>query len=285
MLRSSSHGMCTSLFIALNLSSAFAFANDRVIYDVKTKPTLAEFRLELDSPRNIQGRANLINTTEGATFSSGNSGFTLWKFADLKSENFDLKTTFQIPPGIRYSNSGIYFLYTDPNRAYPQELEPKKRDAFLQALDFARDRSARFGVGPYEADFFARELQIISGFENGLPAENHGVGAFYGVNPVTGGEAPAGQQQLSPYDAFIGDTYELTVEARGTTITTFMQSLTSQSQRVQVAKFKNLTRDADPIRGGSPVALMLQGFPNNGQDVKAPVFKNITLNENPTGNP
>ena len=258
-------------------SSLMALAKETVIFDHKTQTDTSAFKMFLEGPLAMQGRPQLVRNDQGLSFSPGSGGFTLWKFADLTSQDFDLKLRFQIPPGIRYSNSGVYFLYQDPTIAVPNDLPTAVRVPFLAALQSAKARSDRFGKGPYEADFFAHELQIIAGFENGLPAENHGVGAFYGIDPVSMVEAPVGKQNLVPYDAFIGDTYELTVESRGERMTTFMRSVSSQPTRVQVADYKNPSKDQDPIRGGKPTALLLQGFPNNGTDVKSPVFERITL--------
>ncbi len=100
-----------------------------------------------------------------------------------------------------------------------------------------KERSQRYGAGPYEADFFARELQIIAGFEPNLPADNHDPGAFYGVKPVIQGFEVVGTQGLSPYDLVIGDTYELTMEARGQYIKTYRRSVEHQQERVLVSSF------------------------------------------------
>ena len=267
---------CIASLASLALQTA-ALAKEVVIFDKTAKPDVSSFRMFLEGPLAMAGRPMLVRTSQGLSFSPGGGGFTLWKFADLDGQDFDLKATFQIPPGIRYSNSGIYFLYEDPTRAFPQDLPSNLRIPFFNALQSAQERSNRYGKGPYEADFFARELQIIAGFEDGLPAENHGAGAFYGIDPVSMVEAPVGKQKLDPYDAFIGDTYELSVESRGNRMTTFMRSVANQPTRVQVADFLNQSRDQDPLRGGKPIALMLQGFPNNGKDVKAPIFERISL--------
>jgi hypothetical protein len=254
-----------------------AHAAEQVLYDRSEQTSLADVRLFLEGPLAIAGRASLVNTPEGLTFTPGGNGFTLWKFADLTGANFDLRLVFQIPPGIRYSNSGIYFLFTDPTRAFPEQLPEPQRRAYADALAAARARADRYGAGPYEADFFARELQIIAGFENGLPPENHGPGAFYGVDPVTQAEVVAGRQVLHPYDLFIGDTYELLVEVRGPRFRTYLRAAASQPEPVLVSDFLNVSRAEDPIRGGSPIALLLQAFPNNGADVRGPIFQRITL--------
>lgn len=52
-----------------------------------------------------------------------------------------------------------------------------------------------------------------------------------------------------------------------------------QQHRFLVSSFVNVSREVDPIRGGSPIALMLQAFPNNGEDVKSPVFQEIVVDE------
>lgn len=249
-----------------------------LIYHKDTKNTLAEFQLFLEGPLQTQGRAQIFATPEGIKATpSERGGFTLYKFQDLEGESFDLRVVFRIPSGIRYANSGIYFLYTDPTVPIREELDGVLRQAYDNALQSATVRAERYGEGPYEADFFARELQIIAGFEPNLPADNHGAGAFYGVNPVPVGNEVPGTQGLIPYELVVGDTYELTVEARGLEVRTYLRSVNNQNQRVLVSRFLNVTRQQDPIRGGSPIALLLQAFPNNGTDVKSPVFEEIVI--------
>ncbi len=69
------------------------------------------------------------------------------------------------------------------------------------------------------------------------------------------------------------------MEARGLCIKTYLRSVYHQDPRVLVSSFINVSRETDPIRGGTPIALLLQSFPNNGNDVRGPIFKEITVDE------
>lgn len=251
-----------------------------VIYHKDFKNTLGAFQQFLEGPLSSQNRPIIKATRAGIIAQASTAGgFTLFKFRDLKTKNFNLKAVFQIPNNIRYANSGIYLLYTDPTVPVRDELPVQKRIAYDAAIQGAKERSLRYGAGPYEADFFARELQIIAGSEPNLPADNHGPGAFYGVQPVSQGDEVSGTQGHSPYDLLIGDTYELTMESRELHVKTYLRSVEHQRDRVLVSSFINVDKHRDPIRGGSPIALLLQAFPNNGSDVKSPVFHEISVEE------
>lgn len=252
----------------------------RIVYDAENHRTLRDFQLFLEGPLTVGQRARMIQTAEGFTASpSGINGFTLYKFADLSDgqENFDVRAVFQVPAGVSYSNSGIYFLYTDPTRPIEGELSLEHRAHYDAALENSRHRAGMYGAGPYEADYFARELQIIAGSIPGLPADNHGAGAFYGVSPVSGDHTPAGHQRITPYDLVAGDTYEMRVEVRGLWVRTYVGAISRGEPPRLVSEFQNVTREQDPIRGGSPIAIMLQMFPLNGRDMKAPVFRHLSV--------
>lgn len=268
-------------FLLLNVflwQAMLKSSHAEVLYDVESKNTLQNFRLFLEGPLQILERPQIKATDEGLkVLSSKKGGFTLYKFADVSSHDFDVRLTFTIPAGVRFSNSGVYFLFFDPTVPVHSELNPFEQKAFESALENARKKAQKNGVGPYEADFFAREIQIIAGHENGLPSDNHGAGAFYGVTPVEMGKEIPGTQGHSPYELFPGDTYEMQIEVRGTEISTFLRSTKFQRTRILVSRFSNVERSEDPILGGIPVSLLLQAFPSNGRDVKGPIFKKIEV--------
>lgn len=260
------------------LSSNSVFAE--IIYHTEAKNTLGDFKLFLEGPIQIQNRAKIKATPGGIIATpSSKGGFTLYKFKDLNSDTFTLRVKFQIPEGIRYANSGVYMLYSDPRIPIRDELNPDVRNAYDTAISNAINRSSEYGAGPYEADYFAREIQIIAGYEPNLPADNHGPGAIYGIEPVPMGEERPGYQGHNPYNLEIGDTYEMTVVVRGKEVKTYLRSVAFQNIPVLVSRFVNVGRDVDPIRGGSPIALLLQAFPNNGEDVKSPTFLEIHFEE------
>jgi hypothetical protein len=258
-----------------------ALGAPEVIYDWSSHRSLREFQLFLEGPVAVGERAHLIQTNQGLTSSPTElGGFTLYKFAELHRPNFNLKVIFEIPQGITYLNSGIYFLYTDPTRPLGDEFSHREKKLFQEAIAKARERASQYGPGPYEADFFARELQIIAGSASRISGDNYGAGAFYGIAPVTGETIPDGRQRITPFELMPGDTYEMVIEGRDRIVKTYLRSLAYQQKLVLVSEFKNFTREIDPIRGGSPIAVMLQMYPLNGQDAKGPVFKYMSIDKN-----
>jgi hypothetical protein len=258
-----------------------ALGAPEVIYDSSNDRSLREFQLFLEGPVAVGERAHLIQTQQGLTSSPTQlGGFTLYKFADLKRPNFNLKFIFEIPQGITYLNSGIYFLYTDPTRPLGDEASHREKRLFQEAIAKARERASKYGPGPYEADFFARELQIIAGSASRISGDNYGAGAFYGIVPVTGETLPDGRQRTTPFELMPGDTYEMVIEGRDRIIKTYLRSLAYQQVPVLVSEFKNFTREMEPILGGSPIAVLLQMYPLNGQDSKGPIFKHISIDRN-----
>jgi hypothetical protein len=246
--------------------------NTTVMYDLDSKNDLSGFELFSEDAEATQQRPGLALSQEGLIGRPGNGNFTAWKFADLTSPNWNLQVVFEVPAGARYSNSGIYLLYQDPDQDLGS-LAPEVREAFLEARRLGQNRRERFGPGPFELDFFSHELQIIAGSDASIPPENRGAGAFYGVDL---GSEP-GTQLVLPYSLNFGDLYELTIEHRGSLVRTFVRSVAHQNERVLVSEFTNFSKADDPLRGGAPKALLLQAYYNNDGDVQLPKFKRIAL--------
>jgi hypothetical protein len=181
----------------------------------------------------------------------------------------------QIPVGARYSNSGIYLVYSDPTSDLPAKTDPT-RAAFDEALARAQDRRSRFGAGPFELDFFSHELQIIAGTDATVPLENRGTAAFYGVDL---GGAPGQQVINNPYAFNIGGRCEIIIQNENLVTKNFARAIGFQSEPVLVSTFTNLDKNADPVRGGAPKALLLQAFYNNGFDVKLPHIQRMSLDQ------
>ena len=249
--------------------------SESIIYDLRTNNSLANFSQFLELPSQTIGRPSIDLGRDGIVGRPGNGNFTAHKFADLESNQWTLKLELQIPPGIRYSNSGVYFLYSDPASDIPPEGDPT-RAAFEKAIELAEERRLRFGDGPFELDFFSHELQVISGTDATVPPENRGTAAFYGVDLGTS----QGQQVINnPYSFNIGSSYEITIVQENEVTRTYARAIGFQSNAVLVSTFTNLDKVADPVRGGSPKALLLQAFYNNGSDVQSPFIRRITLDQ------
>jgi|GEM_PF-3837446 len=263
------------LVLVFLISAQSLRAEERVIFDGTTRSTLEEFSLFLEDPLQTLTRPGIALFHDAIIGKPGDGNFTAYKFADLKSDDFVLKLIFEIPEGIRYANSGVYLLYRDPRDADPTE-DLVAASALSEARAQAASRRARFGEGPFELDYFSHEIQIIAGTDATIPLENHGAGAFYGIDEGT----ERGQQRiLAPQDLNIGDSYEMLIEVKGLTRRTFLRSTNHQNSDVPVSEMTNLSQEEDPVRGGVPTALLLQGFYNNGRDVQLPHFKRITLDE------
>ena len=260
---------------SLGLFSGPALAAEEVIYDRETNHTLRSFVQFLENPSQTSGRPSITLGIEGLIGRPGDGNFTAHKFADLESDSWTLKLQLQIPPGARYSNSGIYLVYSDPGTDIPADNDPT-RAAFDEALRRSQERRDRFGAGPFELDFFSHELQIIAGTDATVPPENRGTAAFYGVDI---GTEPGQQIINNPYLFNIGGNYELIVVQEGLETKTFARAIGFQSDPVLVSTFTNLDKVEDPVRGGSPKALLLQAFYNNGRDVKSPYIRRMTLDQ------
>jgi hypothetical protein len=260
---------------SLVLFSGKALSAEEVIYDRESNNTLRSFVQFLEDPSQTPGRPSIGLGSEGLIGRPGDGNFTAHKFADLVSDSWTLKIQLQIPPGARYSNSGIYLLYSDPNTDIPANNDPT-RSAFDEALQRSQDRRERFGAGPFELDFFSHELQIIAGTDATVPPENRGTAAFYGVDI---GIAPGQQVISSPYFFNIGGRYELVIVQEGLETKTFARAIGFQSDPVLVSTFTNLGKVEDPVRGGAPKALLLQAFYNNGSDVRSPYIRRMTLDQ------
>lgn len=261
------------------LFSSLAHADEKVIFDVNSLPSLENFSLFFENPDSVSARPGIQLSPRGIDGKAGDGNFTAYKFADLATPKWTLKVTLQVPAGVRYSNSGIYLLYSNP-QADQKNFTESEKQAFQDALRKGQNRRDMYGAGPFELDFFSHEVQIIAGTDATIPPENHGAVAIYGVDIGD----KVGQQIIQSTISFeTGHTYEITVVSTPNVIETYAKEAFADSSLETAPKlislFRNVTRNEDPIRGGSPVALLLQGFYNNGRDIQLPIFKRITLEQ------
>ena len=159
-----------------------AAVNSQVIFDATTAPSLEPFSLMVETPAAIVGpTAHWASLPEGVTGLPGAENYTAYEFAKLPSENFALTIIERVPAGAPYSNSGIYLLYTDPHIELAT-LTSAQVSAVNAASAAAAARRAEYGAGPFELDFFAHEVQILSGTMQPEVPANQRNAALYNVD-------------------------------------------------------------------------------------------------------
>ena len=244
-----------------------------VVFDAETAPTLAPFQLMIESPESTEGRPHIGVVPSGLTGLPGTGNYTAYRFADLPTVHFELDARVTIPAGAPYSNSGIYLIYTDPAIDI-STVSAARAAAIADARAEANARRAALGPGPFELDFFAHEVQIVSGTpQPDLPPDQR-AGAIYNVAL---GDDDGTQQRVTDYQLVPGDTYALTVTGDGPLVTVTMRSIQYQPTPVVVTRFTNADPIDDPVRGGSPIGIALQIYYNDGVAVQHPIFEHIEL--------